>query len=223
MANRKYPPRDDEGLLSAGEKFLENVGDPIEVGLTEDDKSRLDHAVTTGRTANTLHKNLQTQARNATQAKDDALETVEDILQEFNGRVQNHPKMTDAKRTALGLPIYDAVKSASLAPAEMPNVSINTATPLVHTIEFSREGGRGKPEGVKEIEIYFKLGGDASGDEQDYRYIGRDTESPYTKQFSAADSGKQSHYLCCWVNSKGERGPWKMISATVTSELQSGL
>ncbi len=39
----------------------------------------------------------------------------------------------------------------------------------------------------------------------------------------SADSGKQAHYLFCRVNSKGERGPWKMAFATVTSELQIGV
>lgn len=223
MADNRYPPRDDDGLLEAGNKFIDNVGDPTKIGLTAEDITRLTTSVSEGETARDEHNTAQTTARNKTVAKDEKLETVEDILQEFNSRVQGHPGMTDELRTKLGLPIYDSVKSFALAPTEMPNVSINTATPLLHVIEFSRDGGKGKPEGVREIEIWFKLGGDATGNPSDYDYIGRDTESPYTKQFVAADSGKQAHYLCCWLNSKGERGPWKMVSATVTSELQSGL
>lgn len=222
MGSRKYPPRGDEALLDAGQKFIDNVGDPTKIGLNADDIRRLTDAVNNAQTALTEHEAAQDAARAKRQAKDDRLEAVEDILQEFNGRVQAHPALTDEIRTKCGLPIYDAFKSLAVAPAEMPVVSIDTSTPLVHLIKFSREGGRGKPEGVKEIEFYFKLGGEATGNAEDYRYIGRDTESPYAKNFDAADSGKQAHYLCCWLNSRGERGPWKMISATVTSELQTG-
>jgi hypothetical protein len=144
-----------------------------------------------------------------------------DILSEFNGRTQDHPNMTDALRAKLGLPIYDAVKSKAPAPTETPVVSIDTKTSLRHEIDFSREDGKGKPEGSKEIEIHQKIGGEATGNIDDYKYKGRDTEPPYTLEFNPADSGKQAHYMFCWLNASGERGPWKMASATITSELQS--
>lgn len=221
MAARKYPPQDDEGLLAAGKQFNENVGDPTEIGLAAADITRLANAVGAGQTAFDTHTASQVQARTDTQAKDAELGTLEDILQEFNSRTQGHPGMTDEKRTALGLPIYDAVKTKAPAPTETPFVTIDTATNLRHEIDFADEDGKGKPEGAREVEIHQKIGGDATGNVADYQYKGRDTEPPYTIEFTAADSGKQAHYMFCWLNASGERGPWKMESATITSELQS--
>ena len=222
MAQRKYPPRDDEGLLAAGKQFEENVGDPTLIGLTAADITRLATANSEGDTAFEAHKTLQIQAKTATGTKDAKLDTLGDILSELNGRVQSHPNMTDERRNKLGIPIYDSVKSKAPAPTEMPFVSIDTATPLQHVIAFSAsEGKRGKPEGVREIEIYQKIGGDATANQVDYIYRGRDTDPPYTWSFTAAEAGKQAHYMFRWLNAAGEPGPWKMMSATITSELQS--
>lgn len=221
MATKKYPPRDDEGLLDSGQQFEDNVGTPGEIGLNDADIARLSTANTQGQAAFAANKAAQSAATTATTEKDGKLDVIDDILSEFNSRTQRHPGMTNAKREALGLPIYDAVKTKAPAPTEAPNVSIDTSTSLLHTIMFSGEGKKGKPEGVKELEIYQKIGGDATGNVDDYKYRGRDTDPPYTWNFDAADSGKQAHYMFCWLNSAGERGPWKMASATITSELQS--
>lgn len=221
MATRKYPPQDDLGLLAAGNQFIDNVGDPTEIGLTAADMTRLSTAVTEGQTAFDAHSAAQVAARTATTAKDEKMGAIEDILQEFNGRTQKHPGMDDALRTKVGLPIYDAVKSSAPAPTEMPVITIDTITPLRHEIVFSGESGKGKPEGVKALEIYLRIGGDATGNVGDYQFQAQDTASPYTRQFDVTDSGKQAHYLVAWVNNGGERGPWKMASATITSELQS--
>jgi hypothetical protein len=216
MATKKYPPRDEEGLLAAGKQFEDGIGDPTQVGLTAGDITRLANANTAGQTAYDTQKDLDIQLRAATREKETALDLIDDILSEFNGRTQKHPGMTDELRAKLGIPIYDTVKTKAPAPTETPDVSINTKTPLRHEIDFSN-----KPEGVREIEIHLKIGGDATGNESDYQYKGRDTAPPYTQSFIAADSGKQAHYLFCWLNASGERGPWKMASATITSELQS--
>lgn len=221
MARRKYPPGDEQGILEKGKQFEENVGDPTEIGLTAADITRLSTANAEGRAAFDDNQAKQQAARAASEEKDEKIGTLEDILSEFNGRTQKHPNMTDARRELLGLPIYDDVKTKAPAPTETPVVSIDTKTALRHDIEFSGENSKGKPEGAKEIEIYLKIGGDATGSVGDYQYKGRDTDPPYTVAFGAADSGKQAHYMFCWLNAAGERGPWKMASATITSELQS--
>jgi len=221
MATRRYPPQDDQGILDAGKQFEDNIGDPTLVGLTADDINRLRTANTDGETKYNEHNEIQILASSKTKAKDNAIGLIEVILQEFNGRTQKHPGMTDELRTKCGLPIYDSIKTTAPVPSEMPVVNINTAMFLRHEITFSGENTKGKPEGVREIEIYQKIGGDATGNPADYSYKGRDTAPPYTLTFDAADSGKQVHYLFCWLNAAGERGPWKMVSATVTSELQS--
>lgn len=128
----------------------------------------------------------------------------------------------DAKRGKLGVPIYDTTPTSADAPDELPFVTIDTAMPMFHTLYVSDADGKGKPEGVREAEFHIKIGGAATGSIEDYRYLGRDTEPPYTKEFTnPADAGKQAHYMICWLNAKDERGPFQLISATITSLLQT--
>lgn len=222
MANRKYPPRGDEETLAAAEQFETNVGDPKDIALTADDIAALTDELADAVAAVKTHKASQAKARADRIAKDAKVKKIEERLSEFNRRIQPMKSVSDERRAQLGLPVYDKTPTTAETPDELPIVQIDASLPLTHEISYSGENTKGKPEGVTSFEIRVKVGGNATGDEKDYQYQTNDTESPYTKQFSAADAGKQAHYLFCWVNSKGERGPWKMMSATITSELQSG-
>ena len=76
---------------------------------------------------------------------------------------------------------------------------------------------KGKPEGVKGVEIWCKIGGEATMNEDDYKYLATDTASPYLAIHKSEDIGKQAHYLLRWVNPRGEAGAWSNpVSATIT-------
>lgn len=216
MATSKYPPRDDDGIIAAA-KQIENSGvDPKDIGLDADDINRLATARQKGENSLTTHKQSQIKARADRAAKDDDVDAVADILSEFNRRSQPHPTTTDAMRELLGFPVYDKVKTVADAPTELPNVRIDAALPLNHYITFKE-----RPEDAKGLEIHCKIGGNATGNVDDYNYLGTDTEPPYVKEFQPADGGKQAHYLFCWLNASKERGPWLMLSATVNTQSQT--
>lgn len=221
MAGRKYPPTGDVEVLAAGEQFTTNSAAAVSAGLTEADIRRLTDARTAAQTAFDAHTVAQQTARANRAAKDDAMDALVDILSEFNKRLQPLATIDDSIRSKLGIPVYDAVPTQAAAPGELPSVKIDPAMPLAHTIYFADADGRGKPDGVKAVEIYIKIGGDATAEVNDYRYLAQDTESPYIKEFTAADAGKQAHYLLCWINSSGARGAFQMASATVTSLLSN--
>ena len=48
-------------------------------------------------------------------------------------------------------------------------------------------------------------------------------ESTVNLRVAVSHKEKEEIACICWVNAKGERGPWKMASGTVTSERQSGI
>lgn len=221
MTTRKYPPQDDAGLIAAGRLMQDGLANPAEYSLSAADATRLSDALDAATAAFAANVTAQAQARAARVGKDEAIDALEDVLSELNRRVQPLSTITDEQRKAIGLPIYDTTPTEAEAPGEIPVVKIDAAQPLRHEIRFSGEQTRGRPAGVKAIEIYIKIGGDATADAADYDFLAQDGESPYTKQFAAADAGKQAHYLFCWVNASGERGAWRMASATVTSELQT--
>lgn len=220
----EYPPRGDDEMIAAAEQFRDNApADPTVIGLTSSDLTRLITAITTAKGALTTHKTSKTQARTDRLTKDDTLDDLEDILQEFNRNVQPHSTTTDAHRIALGLPVYDKIKTKAAAPTESPVVEIDGNQPLRHEIRFEGKTTKAKPDGVKALEIWLKLGGTATEDPKDYQFQAQDSDPPYLKVFNAADAGKQAHYLFAWVNASGERGPWLMKSVTISSQVQQDL
>ena len=131
--------------------------------------------------------------------------------------IQVNPDVTDALRTAAGLPIRKTTRTAAAVPTTRPVAEVDTAQRLQHTLSFRNEGAadRAKPEGVRGCEIWCVTGpGPASV--ADARYLATDTASPYLATFDAADAGKTVHYFFRWVNTRNESGPW---SATVAATI----
>lgn len=217
MTFRRYPPRGDGEILEAANQFIANSSEALAAGLTAAEITRLTNERDEGQTAVDDSQTAQTAAFAARALKNDRIDTISRSLSEFNRRLQPHPSMTDERREKLGIPIYDATPTGARRPTDLPAVKVDVSMPLTHTIYFSEEDRKGKPEGVKAAEIYIKIGGDATGDINDYRFLAQDSESPYVKEFAADDAGKQAHYLICWISTKGERGVFQAISATVTS------
>ena len=117
------------------------------------------------------------------------------------------------------LTVTDPTQSSIGEPATRPVAEIEIDAPLRHLIAFYDEGGTGraKPEGVKGAEIWCKIDGAATLDEDDYRYLGTDTASPYLAVHKPENAKKQAHYLLRWVNPKNEPGAWSNpFSATIT-------
>lgn len=222
MANQKYPPRGDEELMDAGRQARDNMpSDPKTIGLDATDVARLNDGINTAETDLEEHKTAQQAARTKRIKKDGSMDNLADILSELNSRTQKHPGMTDAVKTAMGFPIYDTTKTDSVASDELPVVKIDTAMPLRHTMRFHGENSKGKPDGMRSMGIWVKIGGDATGKVEDYQFQAEDSEPPYIKDFAPEDAGKQAHYLFCWISTAGERGPWLMLSATITSQSQT--
>lgn len=208
--------------------FVENLyakvsAAPGNYGLTAADMTALDTMKSAFKTVLGDYDEKRIASGVARILKDDTKDALEVMVRAFVKTIQANPTTTNEMRGGLQINIPDTTHTPIPAPDELPVVAIDTLVPQRHRIVFSGETSRAKPKGVRALEIWMKLGGDATGNEADYQFLAQDTDSPYIKQFVAADSGKQAHYLFCWVNSKGDRGPWKMASATVTSELQSGI
>ncbi len=221
---KDYLPTNSAELSAFAENLYAKVsGAPGNYGLTATDMIKLDNSKNEFKTSLGDHTIKRIAAGVARILKDDNQTSLEDMLRALVKIIQSNPTTTNEMRGDLQITIPDTTATPTPAPDAMPVVSIDTLVPLRHHIVFSGETSRAKPKGVRALEIWLKLGGDATGNEADYQFLAQDTDTPYIKQFNAADSGKQAHYLFCWVNAKGERGPWQMASATVTSELQSGV
>jgi len=206
-----YIPGGDSELLEFADNFITKTdGNEADYGLTAADTTEVKALRLTFAGSYADNNSKQTTAKSARKQKDADRKPLVSKLRESSQVVQEHPKTTDAMREGLNLPIQDKESSNIGEPATVPVAEIDTSVKLRHEISFYNEGSesKGKPDGVEGCQIWCKIGGDATMNEDDYRYLATDTGSPYLVVHKAENIGKQAHYLLRWVNAKGEPGPW---------------
>lgn len=190
---------------------------PADYGLTMGQLTDLNAAIQTFRTDLAAHIAAQASARTARQAKDDSRENLEQILRSYFRIVKASPGITDAKLSALGIPIADSSDAAPTA--TRPVGAVDTSERLRHTIDFRDEAApnnKRKPAGVVGCEIFVKIDGAPPVDDGECDFLTLDTATPYVAQFDGAQAGKMAHYMFRWRLKDGV-SPWgTTVSATIT-------
>lgn len=217
---KDYIPKSDSELLEFAGNFVSKIsGNEASFGLVAGDTAALTAMQTTFQNSYDDNNAKQIEARTLRENKDFDRKTIVDKLREMAQRVQTYPGTSDMIRQELMLTVKDTTQTSIGVPVSRPVAEIDTSVQLRHSIMFYDEGGtgKGKPEGVQGAEIWCKIDGAATMDEDDYKYLGTDTASPYLAVHKAEDAKKQAHYLLRWVNPKGEAGAWSNpVSATIT-------
>jgi len=161
----------------------------------------------------------QAAAQSARQAKDVARGGLEGVIRPLVARLQASPDVDDAERQALGIPVRDAIPTATDVPKTRPVVSVDTSQRLQHTIGFADEATptrKAKPAGVRGAQVWVKIGDPAPVDPSELTFLATDTRTPYVAAFDGADANKVAHYMLRWENTRGETGPWsETASATI--------
>jgi len=128
--------------------------------------------------------------------------------------------VSDASKTAAGIPVRDTTKTPAPVPTSQPVATVSVSGVRTHTIRWVDENtpnSTAKPKGVYGAEIHLKVGTTPPANENELRQIATDTRTPYTYEFDPADVGKTAYYWLRWVNTRGVVGPWGvMVSATIT-------
>ena len=215
-----YIPHGDSDLIEFADNFITKTdGKEADYGLTAADTTAISALRTNFAASYAENNSKQIDARASRQKKDGDHKSLASRLRESAQVVQKHSGTTDEMRVGLRLPVKDSEPSNIGEPATVPVAEIDTSVKLRHEISFYNEGSesKAKPDDVRGAEIWCRIGGEATMNEDDYRYLGTDTASPYLAVHKAENIGKQAHYLLRWANEKGEPGPWSApYSATIT-------
>ena len=191
------------------------------LGVTADEINALQTGRDTWDTALGEHNETQVIAATATQKKNQARESLEELARSTVRRLQTHPNIRDSDRLALGINTRSTTRTQAPAPTTSPVGLVDTSKRLRHTITFSDEttpNSRAKPDGIRGCEIWVKVGGEAPASPSELTFLALDTASPYVAQYDGADAGKTAHYMLRWANTRGEQGPWSQtVSATITA------
>ncbi len=154
--------------------------------------------------------------------------TLVDEIRTVAARVQSCPATTNQDRDALGIP-----RRGETAPvpqdvellADRPLAGINIAQIGRHTLRIQNDNqgvvSLGKPEGVKAVEVWVKVGEppvDTDVPELVMRYVNMSTRNTVSVPFPPGDGNKQAHYKLRWVYSSGLKGGWSETqSATIAA------
>lgn len=190
------------------------------LGLTMAQNTALQNLGTQWTADYNAHLNAQSSANAAAAAKDTTRGLAEDTLRPNVRTIQANTAVTNEQRAAMGITIPDTIKTPSPVPATRPGGTVDNRQRLMHITHYFDEttpNSKARPEGVRGIEFWLKIGGPPPVGPNEVAYAGSDTRSPFSWIFDAADAGKMAHWMMRWINTRGEPGPWsETLSFTIT-------
>jgi hypothetical protein len=146
-------------------------------------------------------------------AKDEARKSFEPKFRKYlKAYVSYNPNVTDEDRRNMQLSIPDTTQTTIGPPVEAPTIEIDFSKRQKHSVHVKNiEGKRSKPANAHGYEVWQKIGGEKPVNDDEFKYAGFSTRSPFPIQYLLADVGKIVWYRSHWVNAKNEPGPWSEI------------
>ena len=188
--------------------------------ISADDFTALKASQTGWITAFAKASNKQNRTRADVQSKDDARDSYEKALRQFNAQwLANNTKVLNSDREKMGLRVKQGTRKPVPIPATSPVGTVDFSVRLQHSINYADEAtprSKAKPAGVHGCEIWSKIDGSAPLEASELDYLATNTSSPYSVSFEGKNAAKNVYYWLRWVNTRGEPGPWsRSISAMV--------
>jgi hypothetical protein len=140
-------------------------------------------------------------------------------MRAINAKVQATPLAPADIMITMGLPVHDTTRTRAAAPTTRPMLTVDTSERLQHKPTYRDEAtptSKAKPAGVREVEIWCKIGAPAPVDASECVLVGTSSKNSLLVPLRGADAGKPAHYMGRWKNAHGECGPWsETIIATI--------
>ncbi len=164
--------------------------------------------------------------KSALSERDLRRESLVDAIRPLVARIQTNPETTNVDREAMWIPLRGNAPSAQTVAEgspDRPTASIDIRALLTHTLRIENTDGttttKGKPEGVKAVEVWVKVGEQPTGEpETDMRYVNMSSKNTMAVPFTTVDGNKQAHYKLRWVYKNGIKGGWSDLqSATIAA------
>ncbi len=128
------------------------------------------------------------------------------------GRVERFGKVSLFARPWLSgaIPAYPDTPTRVAVPATRPMLTVDASQRLQHRISSPDEASatsRAKPEGVREIDLWSKVGGPAPTDASQCQFVLAGSKNGLMVAYTGAQAGQPVHYMARWKNTRGEYGP----------------
>jgi hypothetical protein len=183
----------------------------VALGLVAGDATTLAGFVTTFTTKLAIASNDATRTKVTIAEKDTAKAVLVADLRSLGRRIQANPSVTAAQKTALGLPVHDAVPSPVPVPVTRPVVSVMGVAQwdvAVRAVDETTPMSRSKPAGAVGLQYFSWVNvAPAPEDLELWRFEGIATKSEFVISYNLADAGKPITIVARWFTRKGEVGP----------------
>jgi hypothetical protein len=139
-------------------------------------------------------------------------------------KIQANPAVTDPMREAMKINVRKPASDIP-APTAWPVGEPAIKGALTHDVRFEANdtSGRGLPEGASGIELYVAVAAHdapapAGPDSAGMEFVGVLSSGKTARTYSAADACKVAYYCACYINGKGEKGPFgPVVGATIAA------
>jgi hypothetical protein len=142
----------------------------------------------------------------------------EKILRNFVNRFLRYDPVTDEDRDNMGIPNKKAGHSPVAVPRTSPVLLLDTGTRRRVIIRYKDENStrRGKPKGVRGIEVRWALLDKPPSDIEELIHSSFDTNPPLTLTFDEKERGRHIYMAGAWeIEREGEKGPFSAIEEAI--------
>jgi hypothetical protein len=153
-----------------------------------------------------------------TEVKNEKRKSAESIIRPFVKQYLHFPPVTDADRTAMGIPNWDTTSTNHPVPAVKPDIDAEPSGKGKHTVTAinPQTQNKKKPALVKGVAFAHKvrLSAEPKADPKD---MASDFQAAAVKNFQWGEEnyGKVADYAAAYENAGGKRGPWSDVASVI--------
>ncbi len=125
--------------------------------------------------------------------------------------------MSDYDRQYLGLTVPDTTPTAVNIPTTHPVIEVDFSETRVHTLHLKDQGksGKSKPAGVRNAEVFAKVGGTAPMDDSEMMLFGTTSDGKLRLTYPVGQVGMRVYYQARWVNTRSQAGAFGSVVSAV--------
>ncbi|MDR3184180.1 MAG: hypothetical protein LBT49_02080 [Prevotellaceae bacterium] len=125
--------------------------------------------------------------------------------------------LTNVDRDNLGLPVHKTSHTRAQVAHTYPAFNVDTSMLRRLTVHFYNweSASKAKPRGQYAVEIRWILSDVPLVNVSDLLHSAFVTRSPFMLEFDDQERGKTVYFVLCWVNTRGQKGPWSEIRSAI--------
>ncbi len=140
-----------------------------------------------------------------------------EIRKFVNENIRYNSAVSDYDRQYLGLTVADTIPTPVTIPTTHPVIEVDFSETRVHTLHLKDEGksGKSKPAGVRNAEVWAKVGGEPPVDDSEMMLCGTTSDGKLRLTYPAGQVGMRVYYQSRWINTRSQAGAFGSVVSAV--------